>query len=277
MYKKYLDFVNESKGISNVNKIYTEDIFNLFDNIDKNINISLNNDILSLVNLNIIISYGNNEYYSIFDPKDFSLNNNILYDLKLIFKIPKLYDDTKLRQLITHELNHIIEFDNLVKNNREIPKHGQIKINIQDFRKFNYDNYFEAFVHYIYLTLDNEFNSRVAETYQYLKSFNTNDKSELIEHLYNSEIWLKIKEIELFDSERFGSFLINKIGLDATIIFLNAFNKSINKKYNITDYNDIIKYFNDWNNKFKYKLKKHKNKLLKIIDEVIKDHGISTF
>jgi len=275
MIQKYLEYLKENKGISQINKIYTEDIFIYFDKIDKNLIIDLKDESLKLTKLNITINYMSDKYDSIFEPKDFSFINNSLCELKLIFNIPLNFNEIKLKRLITHEFNHIIEFYNLVKNNKKIPKHGQLKIDIQNFKKLNtYDNYFDSFIHYIYLTLDNEFNSRVAETYQYLKSLNTNDINNLINYLYNSELWLKIKEIELFDPKRFSDFLINKIGLDATIFFLNLFNDSIKQeKYKkIENYDDIIHYFSHWNKKFKYKLTKHKNKLLKIVDEVVKDY-----
>lgn len=177
-----------------------------------------------------------------------------------------------MKQLITHELNHIIEFYNLIKNNRDIPKHGKIKIGIENFKKINnYNNYFDAFLHYIYLTLDNEFNARAAETYQYLKSFNIIDKDILIDYLETSEIWLKMIEIENFDSVRFTNFLIKNTGLDATIVFINLISRSLSDNIVVTSQDDIIKYFNSYKKKFNYKIKKHKSKLLNIINEVIKD------
>jgi len=277
MIQKYLDYLKESNGISEVNKDYTEELFSYFDNINKNIVININNNvILKLKNLNLIIEYGNIDYYSIFNPKNFSLDNNILNDIILLFKIPTNPNIIKVKQLISHELNHLIEFFNIVKNNRNIPRHGLLKINIENFKKFNYNNFFETFIHYIYLTLDNEFNARVAETYQYLKSLNIKDEKLLLKYLYNSPMYIKVQEIEHFDSIRFSKFLINEIGLDATIVFLNLFNNSINKDLKIKfktikDYNDITRYFEFWKTKFEIKLNKHKNKLLKIVVEVIND------
>jgi len=116
MIQKYLEYLKENKGISEVNKTYTEDIFIYFDKIDKNLIIDLKDESLKLTKLNITINYMSDKYDSIFEPKDFSFINNSLCELKLIFNIPLNFNEIKLKRLITHEFNHIIEFYNLVKN-----------------------------------------------------------------------------------------------------------------------------------------------------------------
>jgi len=214
---------------------------------------------------------------TIFNPKNFSFKNNKLNNIELYFKIPINNDITKIKSLISHELTHVIEFYNLIKNNKEIPKHSKLKINLNKFKSdYEYENYFDAFLHYIYLTLDNEFNAIVSELYFYLKDKNTNNEDELNYYLENSYIWKKIKEIDIFSNINFGNFLINKLGEESVIVFLDLFNKSLDENLRINleikNKEDIFKYLKKWETIFKIKNKKHKLKCFNIIKEVIKDY-----
>jgi hypothetical protein len=105
---------------------------------------------------------------------------------------------------------------------------------------------------------------------------------QLFNILKTKHIWKKCKAIENFNTKKYTSDLIEFIGKDLTKILINHFNREL--KYNNVDFKfiedvnseeDIIRYFNNWNKRFKYKLKKHIYKLNRVINEVIKDKNIN--
>jgi hypothetical protein len=274
MIYKYIEYINEGRGISNTIKYYVSILEKYINGQNTNIFLDFDDKSLKLKNININISYNKKEEYEgIFNPEFFSFKDDNLCDIILNISIPKNYDIVRVRSLFSHELTHILEFFNLIKNKKDIPKHGKMKINLEKFKKkHEYENYFDAFLHYLYLTLDNEFNARVSELYFYLKSKNTKDELELEQHIKNSYIWKKIEEIEIFDSVRFTDFLIKRVGELSTIIFINTFNNSLENDLkidiNINNIEDVYFYFKIWEKKFKIKNKKHKEKCLKIKYEI---------
>lgn len=130
----------------------------------------------------------------------------------------------------------------------------------------------------MYLTLDNELNARVVQTYQLLKYEKINDKESLLKILKTKYIWKRCIEIENFNPKKYVNDLIELLGLDFTKILINQFNNElryndINFTFikNVNTKEDIIIYFNNWKKRFNYKLKKHLTKLDKVIDEIIID------
>jgi hypothetical protein len=66
-------------------------------------------------------------------------------------------------------------------------------------------------------------------------------------------------------------FLINKLGLNALIIFINLFDKSLDDfslNIKVKNKENIVMYFNKWKKIFNKSLNKHKKKALNIINEI---------
>ena len=281
MLLTYYDYINESKGISNfIKKISNEIISEIYKNyksFDHKISVSemklINNIYINIINIK---SNYNSKFYV-------SDNNDILNNLCIEFDIPlkNNLDIHYFHEIIIHEITHLYEFYNIVQNERNFPLYNNIKKSlVKTIRQDNFD-IFSYFRNLVYLSLDNELNARVAQTYQLLKSKNINNKEQLLNILKTTHIWKKFKEIENFNPKKYTSDLVEILGLDLTLILINEFNDELRKNSitfsfisNVNDKNDIIKYFNSWNKRFKYKLKKHLLKLDTIIDEVIKDNDI---
>lgn len=94
--------LNEGRGISDVNIVETEKLFNLFKEV------GYKNEIpYKVINTKVLITFELGEYYAYVE-----LNN---HKFNLHFVIPKDYDDIKFKTIITHELNHLIEVYNVIE------------------------------------------------------------------------------------------------------------------------------------------------------------------
>jgi hypothetical protein len=286
MILTYYEYINENRGISNfIKKLSTTISGKIFKEYEKisdeeipSFDIKLKVDyeeISQISEINIIIKSDKKNYHSKFYPIDNNLLNLCLdFDLPVKSKLDHFY----LQELIIHEMTHLYEYYNIVINQREFPLYNRIKKSLIRTIKQDEFDVFSYFRNLVYLTLDNELNARVAQTYQLLKYENIHDKDQLFNMLKTKHIWKKYKEIDNFNPKKYTSDLIEFIGLDFTKILINNFNDELNTN-NISfsfikDANnegDIIQYFNNWNKRFKYKLKKHLYKLNRVIDEVIKD------
>ena len=287
MILTYYEYINENRGISNFIKklstIVSGSVFKeyekLSDNDVQSFNIKLDIDfeeISQIKQLNINIKMDRSDYHS----KFYILGDNLLKDLCLEFDLPQRskLDHFYLHELIVHELTHLYEYYNIVINQRIFPLYDRIKKTLIRTIKQDEFDVFSYFRNLAYLTLDNELNARVAQTYQLLMFKNIKDKDQLFNMLKTTHIWKKYKEIDNFNPKKYTSDLIEFIGIDFTKILINKFNDEL--KYNSINFEfikdvdtegDIIKYFNSWNKRFKYKSKKHLYKLNNVIDEVIKD------
>lgn len=288
MILTYYEQINENRGISNFIKrlstIISGRIYKEYEKLSDNDLFSFNiiliidfKEIDKIKELNISIKMINENYNS----KFYISGSNLLKDLCLEFDLPKKsnLDYFYLHELVVHELTHLYEYYNIVINQRSFPLYNRIKKAL--IRTIKQDN-FDIFIYFrnlVYLTLDNELNARVAQTYQLLKFKNINNRDQLLKILKTTHIWKKYKEIDNFNPKKYTSDLIELIGIDFTIILINQFNEEL--RYNLINFSfiksvnneeDIIKYFNSWNKRFKYKLKKHLIKINKVIDEVICDN-----
>jgi hypothetical protein len=224
----------------------------------------------------VIIKNNNRNYNSKFVSKN-ELNKEF-DDIFLEFDLPlkKDLDPFYLHELVIHEMAHLYEYYNIVKNKKAFPLYDKIKKSLIRTLKQDEFDVFSYFRNLVYLTLDNELNARVAQTYQLLKFQNIKSKDLLLNNLKTTHIWKKYKEIDNFNPKKYTSDLLEFIGLDLTKILINQFNlelknNDIDFKFikNVENELDILLYFNNWNKRFKYKLKKHLNKLNRVIDEVI--------
>jgi len=280
MLLTYYEYLNEGKGISNFIKILSTTIVGSIFKDNKVFDVEIDIPELDLIKkLSIEIVNISKNYQASFTVKKNSkkdILNNLLIkiDLPLIENVDHYY----LIEIITHELTHLYEFYNIVKNNKKLPLYNNIKKSL--IQTINQDTFdiFSYFRNIVYLTLDNELNARVAQTYQLLKFKKIKDKNQLFNILKTTHIWKKYKEIENFNSKSYTSDLLEILGIDLTCILINEFNTELKANFinfsfitKVNTEKEIFTYFNSWNKRFKYKLKKHILKLNKVIDEVIND------
>ena len=277
MLLTFYGYLNEGKGISNFIKILSNQIISeLYKNGFQSFIINIDyKEIDDIKKLKIIILNNSENYHSKFHSK----NINCLDDIELEFDIPhNSINHNYLHEIIIHELTHLYEFYKIITNNRELPLYNKIKKGLVQTIKQDKFDIFSYFRNLVYLTLDNELNARISQTYQLLDFKNIKDKAQLLNFLKTTHIWKKYKEIENFNPKNYTSDLIQFLGIDLTLILINEFNLELLKNElnfsfikNINKEEDILLYFNLWKKRFKYKLKKHYIKLEKIVDEVIKN------
>lgn len=287
MILTYYEYINEDKRIFNFIKklstIISGKIFKQYENLSFDDQVSFNfkvhinfEEIREIREISILIKMVKRNY----DSKFYTTGNNLLNDLSLEFDLPSKskLDHFYLHELIVHELTHLYEYYNIVINQRKFPLYDNIKKSLIRTIKQDEFDIFLYFRNLVYLTLDNELNARVAQSYQSLMFNKITDKEQLFNILKTTHVWKKYKEIDNFNPKKYTSDLIEMLGIDFTKILINKFNQELNLNSinfsfikNVDSEIDIIRYFTGWNKRFKYKLKKHLFKLNRIIDEVIKD------
>ena len=261
MLLTYYEYLNEGKGISNFIKILSTTIVGSIFKDNKVFDVEIDIPELDLIKkLSIEIVNISKNYQASFTVKKNSkkdILNNLLIkiDLPLIENVDHYY----LIEIITHELTHLYEFYNIVKNNKKLPLYNNIKKSL--IQTINQDTFdiFSYFRNIVYLTLDNELNARVAQTYQLLKFKKIKDKNQLFNILKTTHIWKKYKEIENFNSKSYTSDLLEILGIDLTCILINEFNTELKANFinfsfitKVNTEKEIFTYFNSWNKRFKY-------------------------
>jgi hypothetical protein len=220
------------------------------------------------------IKHDSENYNSRFYSKDGSLS-----DIELIFDIPYKPDPYYLHEIILHELTHLWEFYNIKILNEKLPMYSNIGKSLR--LTLSQDNYnvLSEFRYLIYLTLDNELNARVSQVYQFLKQSKIKDKQILETRIKNSSSWKKMEIIDNFNPNKYYDALIDSIGGDLSLILINDLNKElINNEFNksfikeLKSLDELKSYLKSWSKLFKYKMKKHRIKLLKVIYEIIKTY-----
>lgn len=275
--RKYINFLKES--ISILNKEYTEKIFEIFEkNGYGTYKINLSNRKLPLSNLLITFEKNNGEKYSYFN----SINSNIIdmYGVNVLDNCELVFlNFVDLKKEISHEINHIQEYyDKLDKKST----HDILNMSIRKLRHQNQD--FDVFLDIIYNTTDNELNAKIPELYHYLKKFNITNITELKDKLEMCNTYSKIKEIYSLDFKKLSNHLINIIGSNKLIDYINEFNKmyieklKAEKTRNIKTYNflkytvvDIQEYFLKWEKIIKGKLLKWFKKVNNMIGQISLD------
>lgn len=253
--------INEGRGISEINKKVTENIFELF------IKNGYGEIPYKFYDKDILIKFEENTNYNSY----FYKNNRIFI---LYFSIPKQYNTSKVKEIITHELNHFIEIYNIEKKGFKYPKYNNIK---KALIKFNPTSIpLSSFKHLIYKTLDNEINAKISQTYTYLKNFNSLDenilKNKLDEYYIRKEyldiLSLDIKKIisDLSNNTQ-ELYLLNNYFIDENVQDFFPF---------ILKIDDIDVYINNWMKIIKNNAKKLIKKQDNIIKEVIEDLNYST-
>lgn len=246
--------INEGRGISELNKEETENIFKI---IKKNGYSLFNHQIL---NRNIEIRFMEGNYDSMVRK-----NNGKYY---LILTAPKKYDDLKLKTIITHELNHLIEVSKIEDKKYRYPNYNKIKRSLIEFKPKS--NELEFFKHLLYKTLDNEVNANVSQTYTYLRSFDTSDRNFLIKKLEDYDVRKEYEKLLKFNVSKF------KFDVKSKKINFDEFNSILNKNevdtfLDFINEKNIEKYIDSWFKIIKSNIKKLLKKQENIINEVIED------
>lgn len=246
--------INEGRGMSELNKEETENLFNVFKKDGYKI---FNHQILNRI-AEIAFSEGN--YDSKFYKK--------LGKYYLSITCPKNYDELKLKTIITHELNHFIEVSKIEDKKYRYPNYNKIKKSLIEFEPES--KQLQFFKHLIYKTLDNEVNANVSQTYTYLRSFNSDNDNYLRPKLEEYEIRKEYQNLLNFNISKFKSDIkLNNIDF-------REFNEILIKN-GVDDFLDFIyernidKYIDNWFKIIKSNIKKLLKKQDNIIKEVIED------
>lgn len=246
--------INEGRGISELNKEETENLFNIFKRDGYQ---TFSYQILNKI---VETSFLEGNYDSKLYKK--------LGKYYLLITCPKNYNELKLKTIITHELTHFIEISKIEDKRFRYPNYNKIKKSLIEFKPDS--KQLEFFKHLIYKTLDNEVNANVSQTYTYLRSFDSSDENYLKSKLDEYEVRKEYQDLLNFNISKFKSDLkLNKIN------FIK-FNEILIKN-GVGDFLDFInegnidRYIDNWFKIIKSNIKKLLNKQDNIIREVIED------
>jgi hypothetical protein len=246
--------INEGRGISELNKEETENIFNIF---KKEGYQTFEHQILNRI-IELTFSEGN------YDSKFYKKSGKYY----MLITCPKDYNDIKLKTIITHELNHFIEISKIEDKKYRYPNYDKIKKSLIDFNPES--KQLQFFKHIVYKTLDNEINANVSQTYTYLRNFNSSDEDYLKSKLEEYEVRREYQDLLNFNISKFKNDIkINNVNFD-------KFNKILTNN-GVDDFLDFIyernvdKYIDNWFKIIKSNIKKLLKKQDNIIKEVIED------
>jgi len=246
--------LNEGRGISDINKEETENLFKIF---KKNGYCTSDYQILNKI-IEVTFSEGN------YDSKFYKKSGKYF----LLITCPKEYDSLKLKTIITHELNHLIEISKIEDKKYRYPNYNNIKKSLIEFNPTS--KQLKFFKHLIYKTIDNEINANVSQTYTYLRSFNSSDVNFLKKQLDEYEIRKEYQNLLKFNISDF------KEDIKSNNIDFNEFNKILLSN-NVGDFLDFLnqkdldKYIDNWFKIITSNIKKLLRKQNNIIKEVIED------
>lgn len=246
--------ISEGRGISDLNKEETDNIFDIFKKE------GYKTFTYQILNRSVEITFKEGNY----DSKFYKKSGNYY----LLITAPEKYNDLKLKTIITHELNHFIEVSKIEDNKFRLPNYNKIKKSLIDFNPISKQLIF--FKHLIYKTLDNEINANIAQTYTYLRSFNSQDEKYLKSKLEDYDLRKEYKNLLNFNISKFKNDIkLNKINF-------NDLNKELIRN-NVDDFLDFLyeknidKYIDNWFKIIKSNINKLLKKQNKIIKEVIED------
>lgn len=250
--------ITEGRGISEINKIETENIFNLF----KNVGFKLNIDYL-FDNMLVKINFNVGNYNS-----NFNYNNKMFI---LNFNFPMDYNIIKTKEIITHEITHLIEIKNITTKKLNYPNYNTIKKSLLMFNPVTKEMQF--FKHMIYKILDNEINANVSQTYTYLNQFDSDDNNFLLNKLDEYEKRIEYISLLNFNYNKLITDIKNNELVRNELISLNNLfiNNNVDKFLNFIYVTNIDIYIRNWFKLAKININKLLKKQINIIDEVIED------
>jgi hypothetical protein len=246
--------LNEGRGISDIDKEETENLFKIF---KENGYYTSDYQILNKI-IEVTFSEGN------YDSKFYKKSGKYF----LLITCPKEYDNLKLKTIITHELNHLIEISKIEDKKYRYPNYNKIKKSLVEFNPTS--KQLKFFKHLIYKTIDNEINANVSQTYTYLRSFNSSDVNFLKEKLNEYEIRKEYQDLLKFNISDF------KEDIRSNNIDFNEFNKillnnGVGDFLDFLNQKDLDKYIDNWFKIITSNIKKLLRKQNNIIKEVIED------
>lgn len=258
------DFLNEKLGVNEDVKKLTNIIYDaVVHNIDKlkNDKILIFNNFLQnnyqdlvIFNDKLIFKISDNFHAGIINQKN---KNNLIVYLEIVFNV-NISEIHKLKQIINHELTHIIE--NLYS--KELSKDWDIYQKFKEHQKIfkNYPTWIDI-SNIFYDILSHELRSRTSSTYEILKSLNTKDMEILKKTIISSSEYKKLNDILNIEPDKILQILKDEYPNYNEILshfMMNVFNK------NYTDDN-FIKLFNN----MKYKVQKQIKKLLRLVSTIL--------
>jgi hypothetical protein len=246
--------LNECRGISDINKEETENLFKIF---KKNGYCTSDYQILNKI-IEVTFSEGN------YDSKFYKKSGKYF----LLITCPKEYDSLKLKTIITHELNHLIEISKIEDKKYRYSNYNKIIKSLVEFNPTS--KQLKFFKHLIYKTIDNEINANVSQTYTYLRSFNSSDVNFLKKQLDEYEIRKEYQNLLKFNISDF------KEDIRSNNIDFNEFNKillsnGVGDFLDFLNQKDLDKYIDNWFKIITSNIKKLLRKQNNIIKEVIED------
>lgn len=262
------DKLYESRGIPNILKSVSNELFNIITN-------GVNNYVYdySYENFNVsgTINISSSDFSTIYAVSKFGIfYNGKMKQTSIDIKLPNNYDHSDLKRVILHELLHIYEVYNRIKSGSKTDLQWRLSNELMKIRGNYKDRFIQDLTYMIYLSLDHEINSRVAEVYSILMDKKSFNKDELFFELEKTSAWIYSTKLENFNFRNY------EVDYDALIDFLIKLNTKIkNTNFNVfiipeskADCNKILKH---WQYIFKKASKKLKNKLKKVVNEVIND------
>ncbi len=299
--------MNEGRGVNNIVKDMVDYVYDEYLEkikqicVDDGVEIVFDLDEnIKLKNFCVFIKSGNgnsglNEpQYSFFDESFEFLNDA---------KITIIYKDvTKIKELLSHEFNHLVEyyFYNKKINKIDIKNRNSDKLNIsglsinlswidisfvrKELLKINKSESFERFLYLVYLSLDGEMNSRISQVYHYLYDTKIVDEDLLFDKIRQHENWNYYLSLKNFDFQVMCNKTIDEIGEKLFIEMTKTFrekleDRNVLKKVYllknipdvIEDIDDVLMFYKTWANLFDKKSEKHLEKFKYIIKEVVED------
>lgn len=243
--------INEGKGISDVVKDEVDNIWNLFQqNSYSTHNLTIGYDKIGFKEYEIKFAERNN-YYS-------HLNVDRFRNCSITIGIPPNGKEKRVKEVISHELTHLIEIIGL--NKKDYPRYWNIKQSLMEFEPKTKAG--ELITHCIYKTLDNEVNANVAQTYVYLNNFGMMSKSNYLDKLKEYSEWIEYNNILKISKDNIKSKVdtteieeLNNILIKNGVDTIRSFN--------------IDNWFNFWFKIFNRKANIYLKNSQRIIDEVM--------
>jgi hypothetical protein len=243
--------INEGKGISDVVKDEVHNIWNLFQqNSYSTHNLTIGYDKIGFKEYEIKFVERNN-YYS-------HLNVDKFRNCSITIGIPPNGKERRVKEVISHELTHLIEIIGL--NKKDYPRYWNIKQSLMEFKPKTKSG--ELITRCIYKTLDNEVNANVDQTYVYLNNFGIMPKSNYLDKLKEYSEWIEYNNILKISKENIKSKVdpseiedLNNILIKNGVDTIRTF--------------DIDNWFNFWFKIFNRKANIYLKNSQRIIDEVV--------
>lgn len=243
--------INEGRGISDVVKDEVDNIWNLFQQKSYSThNLTIGYDKIGLKEYEIKFVERNN-YYS-------HLNVDKFRNCSITIGIPPNGKEKRVKEVISHELTHLIEIIGL--NKKDYPRYWNIKQSLMEFETKTKAG--ELITRCIYKTLDNEVNANVAQTYVYLNNFGIMSKSNYLDKLKEYSEWIEYNNILKISKENIKSKVEpSEIERLNDILIKNGVNTI--RSFNIDNW------FNFWFKIFHRKSNIYLKNSQRIIDEVV--------